>query len=104
MNINILLQGKLVLNKDQYLVPEPTTLSQLCKRYKEFCAFFSLHQLIKVPTRITSQSATLIDHILTNSPENVSQSGVIDIGLSDHQLIFCTRKLHKYRVGNHNFV
>ena len=28
----------------------------------------------------------------TNSPDKVSQSGVIDISLSDHDLIYCTRK------------
>ena len=27
-----------------------------------------------------------------NSPDKVSQSGVIDLGLSDHDLIYCTRK------------
>ena len=30
--------------------------------------------------------------MLTNSPDKVSQSGVIDISLSDHDLIYCTRK------------
>ena len=97
MNINILSQGKSVLEKDQYLGSESNTLSQLCKQYKEFCAFFSFHQLIKVPSRVTSHSATLIDHILTNTIKKVSQSGVIDIALSDHQLI-------KSKLDNHNFV
>ena len=31
--------------------------------------------------------------MLINSPEKVSQSGVIDLGLSDHDLIYCTRKI-----------
>ena len=35
---------------------------------------------------MTDQTATVIDHILSNSPEKVSQSGVIDLGLSDHDL------------------
>ena len=35
---------------------------------------------------------TLIDHILTNSPHKVSQSGSIYLGLSDPDLIYCTRK------------
>ena len=30
------------------------------KSYHEFCTFFGLHQLIKVPTRITCNSATII--------------------------------------------
>ena len=46
------------------------------------------------PTRVHDQTATLIDHILTNSPDKVSQSdvGLSDLGLSDHDLIYCTRK------------
>ena len=53
------------------------------------------------PTRVTDQSATLIDHILTKSPDKVSQSGVIDLGFSDHDLIYCTRKtsLQKYSIN-----
>ena len=33
-----------------------------------------------------------MDHILTNSTEQVIQSDVIENGLSDHGLIYCTRK------------
>ena len=32
------------------------------KSYHEFCTFFGLNQLIKVPTRIRSSSSTIIDH------------------------------------------
>ena len=55
-----------------------------------FVLFFSLHQLIKVPTCITCNSATIIDHILASYPERATQQGIIDVGLSDHQLTFCT--------------
>ena len=53
-----------------------------------FVLFFGLHQLIKVPTRITYNSATITDHILASYPERVTQ-GIIDVGLSDHKLFFC---------------
>ena len=43
----------------------------------------------------------MIDHILTNSKEKISQSGVIDIGISDHQLIYLTRKLHRMKSNTH---
>ena len=52
--------------------------------------------------RVTDQTATLIDHILTNSPDKVSQSGVIDLGLSDHDLIYCTRKTSLPKSHKHN--
>ena len=71
------------------------------KSYHEFCTFFGLHQLIKVPTRITCNSATIIDHILASYPERVTQQGIIDVGLSDHQLVFCTRKIYWIKRGTH---
>ena len=71
------------------------------KSYYEFCTFFGLHQLIKVPTRITCNSATIIDHILASYPERVTQQGIIDVGLADHQLIFCTRKISRIKRGTH---
>ena len=45
-----------------------------------------------------------MDHILTNSTEKVSQSGVLDIGLSDHQIIFCTRKTKKHKTNTKTFI
>ena len=51
---------------------------------------------------VTDQSATLIDHILTNPPDKVSQPGVIDLGLSDHDLIYCTRKTSLPKPHKHN--
>ena len=71
------------------------------KSYQEFCTFFGLKQLIIVPTRVTTGSSTIIDHVLASFPERVTQSGVIDIGLSDHQLIYCTRKISRIKRGSH---
>ena len=68
------------------------------KSYYEFCTFFALHQLIKVPC-ITCNSATIIDHILASYPERVTQQGIIDVALSDHQLIFRTRKISRIKRG-----
>ena len=62
------------------------------KSYYEFCTFFTMHRLIKVPTRITCNSATTIDHILASYPERVTQQGIINEVLSDHQLIFVQEK------------
>ena len=33
--------------------------------------------------------------------DKVSQTGVIDIGISDHQLIYCTRKVNRQKTGKH---
>ena len=49
------------------------------------------------PTRMTYDTSTLTDHILTNNQENISQSDVIDIAISDDSLIYCTIKIPKVK-------
>ena len=61
-------------------------------------------QLIEEPTRITETNASIIDHVLTNCCDKVSQKGVINIGLSDNQMIFCIRKLKKHKFNKHRQV
>ena len=53
----------------------------------------------KSPTRITFRNTSLIDHILASIPSRVSQHGVINVSVSDHQLIYCTRKINKIKTG-----
>ena len=65
---------------------------------------FGLKQLIEVPTRVTCSSSTIIDHILASFPNTVSQQCVIDIGRSDHQIIYCTRKISRIKRGTHKQV
>ena len=38
-------------------------------------------------------TSSLIDHIVTNTPEKISDSGVIHTGISDHSLVFVIRKI-----------
>ena len=78
--------------------------SSISKLYTETCSLHGLKQIIESHTRITEHTSTLIDHILTNSVENISQSGVLEIGLSDHQAIFCTRKIQKQKYHKHKFI
>ena len=47
-------------------------------------------------------TSSLLDHILTNASWKISQKGVIDVGLSDHQLIYCTRKILRTKANMHN--
>ena len=47
-----------------------------------------LYPLISVPTRVTGNSATCIDHMWYNR-HNVSHSGAFVTDFSDHYLIFC---------------
>ena len=61
-----------------------------------------LKRLKKCPTRVTCSTSTLIDHILASFPSRVSQKGVIDIGISNHQLIFSTHKTSRLKKGDIN--
>ena len=47
---------------------------------------------------------SLIDHILTNSEEKVRNYGVISIGTSEHDFIYCTRKTKTIKTGKHNTI
>lgn len=53
---------------------------------------FSLEQIIKEPTRISGNSMTLIDLISTNI--EVCDSGVVDVNIADHFLVFCKLALN----------
>ena len=65
---------------------------------------YGLTRLITEPTRVTQYSSTLIDLCLTNSPDKISKSGVINIGMSDHSAIYLTRKVAHLRSNMHKTV
>ena len=53
---------------------------------------YQYEQLIKDPTRVTKDSASLIDHFYTTKPDYIASSGVKIITISDHYLIYGVRK------------
>ena len=67
--------------------------SNLYTKYLGVLRLFNLTQLISEAIRITWNSSSLIDHVLSNTCENICQSGTISIGLSDHFLTYFTRKI-----------
>ena len=75
------------------------------KHLKKVYADHHLTLVIADPTRVTSDTRTLIDHIATNKPEHISKSGVIACGISDHELMDVLNKhppLAKIRVKGNN--
>ena len=75
----------------------------LFNKYKEFISTFGLNQLIRVPSRVTSNTSSLLDHVLTNAYDKITHYGSLEISLSDHQPIFCTRKVTRFRPGTKEF-
>ena len=91
LNINLYQNGSILGEENKNIVK----VSSKTKKYLEFCKTFGLKELIKSPTRVTPSTSTLIDHILTNTNEEITQCGLINIGLSNHQMIFVREKLKK---------
>ena len=67
------------------------------KKLINFMRTNRLDQLITKPTRITHRSRTLIDHVMVNNMEYYNQSGCLDIGISDHHLVYTSRKKAKIK-------
>ena len=63
------------------------------KRLLDITSLFQMTQLITNPTRVTKNTSTLVDWLLTNKPESICNSGVIHLGVSDHSLIYGCRKI-----------
>ena len=76
--------------------------SSLLSHYSEILSLFGCEQVIDVPTRITPNSSSLIDHVVTNVKDLVQESGIINIGFSDHLVTYCTRKLQKSIFSSHS--
>ena len=55
---------------------------------RSFCTLVNATQLINEPTRITQSTSTLIDVVLVSNPAHVKSSGVSDITISDHFLVY----------------
>ncbi|XP_068680135.1 uncharacterized protein [Montipora foliosa] len=68
--------------------PEAHSLGDLCDS-------LNLTQLIKTPTRVTSQSSSLIDVILTSDASLVVDSGVEETHISDHFLVYSKLELKR---------
>ena len=62
-------------------------------RLIDILELFQLKQLIVDPTRITSNTESLLDIMATNRPDKVQDSGVIQIGISDYSLVYLCLKI-----------
>ena len=61
--------------------------------FRNLCSSLNLTQLITSPTRVTSQSSTLIDVIMTTNTALVAKSGVMENHISDQLLDFHHAKI-----------
>ena len=80
------------------------------KKNKKCSLVYSMHffkkkcWFITDATRIMPKSSSIIDLIFISEPDKIQQSGVLPVGYSDHMIIFCTRKLCRLKIGEHQSV
>ena len=107
-NYNLLdRKGNFILKKGYRFSSNESNFSTplyLTKKYVELIRTFGLTQIIEDPTRTTDSTSSLLDHILVNTPSKVTQSGVLNKCISDHDLIYMTRKHVNVKIGQHNTI
>jgi exonuclease III len=70
------------------------------KKFKEMIDLQGLIQMINEPTRVTKDTKTLIDVVLTSHPENLCNINVVLSSLSDHDIISCKRKVNNIKISD----
>ena len=61
--------------------PQPT--------WNSITASLGLTQLMKQPSRVTANTATLLDHIYSTNPSSITETSQPDLSISDHNVISC---------------
>ena len=67
-------------------------LNSLTNLLDDFCGQFCLTNTIVEPARVTNTSKTLIDFILVYRPERWATCCTLQLGMSDHDLVYVVRK------------
>ena len=81
---NIILLGNFNVNLSSSCDPS------LKRKFTNVHCKFNLKNVIDVPTRITGDSSSLIDLIITSVPSKISGHGACNPGISDYHLVYPT--------------
>ena len=94
-NRNMVLLGDFNFNM---LIPQPAWQSTF--------TLFGLQQLVDKPTRVSSTTATLLDHVYTNNTTLLTDVNVLEKGISDHFPTVCMWKSRtpKLPKNSHNTI
>ena len=69
------------------------TRGNYTRHIKRIYGTYQFKQMITEVTRVSSDTKTLIDHIVSNKPDHISSGGVISFGISDHDTVFVVRSM-----------
>ena len=92
---NIVILGD--LNSDLLMKGKSKEDTYLGRRLLEILNPYGLKNVINQPTRIAEKSQTIIDLIITSSPEKITVKGVSHQGISDHTLVYANIRVRKER-------
>lgn len=62
--------------------------SLLAAKLSDILDQYNLYNTIKEPTRVTPETQTVIDLIVTSNKQLINRAGTIPLGVSDHNLIY----------------
>ena len=74
----------------------------LVNALRSFERVLGFKQFITEPTRVCNNSESAIDLILVTDHEKLCQLGVLSVGISDHLITYCKRKVDRVPVNKHN--
>ena len=84
---------ELILTGDLNCDLSLSVLQSFSRRLMDILELFQMKQVIADPTRITSNTASLLDIIATNRSDKVKESSVIHLGISDHSVVYVSLKV-----------
>ena len=70
-------------------------------KFLNMLQMFDLTQFVREPRRVTQTSETLIDHVYSSHPENITDCFVSNLSISDHFPICFSRKINS-RIPKNN--
>ena len=74
------------------------------KHMLDLYELFSFKQLVEEPTRVTLTTSSIIDHIATTCARNIVKSGVHEVAMSDHYMVYCIRKFNGAVEKDHKMI
>ena len=102
-------EGKeIILLGDTNCDPTPKqaeqTIDNDSKGMLDLYELFSFKQFIGGPSRVTLSTSSTIDHIATTGARNIVKSGVHEISMCDHYIIYCVRKFNGTVEKDHKMI
>ena len=70
----------------------------------EVYKLLSFKQLIQEGTGVSATASSLVDHIATTCPNDIVDSGVLQVSMNNHCLVYCLRKLNGAQRQDHKVI